>query len=578
MKKRISRLNRCLGISFILSVIMSQLTGYAQTTPKADDVISIGVDLKIDKGPLKPIWAFFGHDEPNYTYMKDGKKLLTELSQLSPVPVYMRIHNILNTTEGPISLKWGSSNVYTEDKNGNPIYDWTIIDKIFDTYKERGMKPLAQIGFMPKALSSNPEPYRRGGRAGDPPEIRKIPNGNGWAYPPKDYDKFAALIYAWVQHSIERYGKAEVETWLWEIWNEPDGGFFRGTVDDYIKIYDYATDAIKRALPTAQVGGPHTTGPYGARGAAFLKTFLTHVVTGKNSVPGKTGVPLDFIAFHAKGTTSMANGVDQMDVGKQLRDINKGFEIVASYPTLKHVPIIIGESDPEGCAACLVEAYPQNNYRNGSMYASYTAASFARKYDLAEAWGVNPKGAVTWAFEFENQPWFAGFRDLATNGVDKPVLNVFRMFGMMEGNRVGTSGGSGYYYLSIRDSSVRGKTPDINALATKNNNSASVLVWNYHDVNAILPPSQVKVRVTGFPADQVKLSHYRIDQEFSNSYEVWKKMGSPQKPTAAQYAELEKAGQLQMLTSPVMVKTTNGEATIDFQLPRQGVSLLKFTW
>lgn len=578
MKKKISGLKRWLGISFILSVVISQLTGYAQTTPKADDVISIGVDLKIDKGPLKPIWAFFGHDEPNYTYMKDGKKLLTELSQLSPVPVYMRIHNILNTTEGPISLKWGSSNVYTEDKNGNPVYDWTIIDKIFDTYKERGMKPLAQIGFMPKALSSNPEPYRRGGRAGDPPEIRKIPNGNGWAYPPKDYDKFAALIYAWVQHSIERYGKAEVETWLWEIWNEPDGGFFRGTVDDYIKIYDYSVDAIKRALPTAQVGGPHTTGPWGARGAAFLKTFLTHVVSGTNLATGKIGSPIDFIAFHAKGSTSMVNGVDRMDVGKQLRDINKGFEIVASYPTLKHVPIIIGESDPEGCAACLVEAYPQNNYRNGSMYASYTAASFARKYDLAEAWGVNLKGAVTWAFEFENQPWFAGFRDLATNGVDKPVLNVFRMFGMMEGNRVGTSGGSGYYYLSIRDSSVRGKNPDINALATKDNNSASVLVWNYHDVNAILPPSQVKVRVTGFPADQVKLTHYRIDQEFSNSYEVWKKMGSPQKPTAAQYAELEKAGQLQMLTSPVMVKTTNGEATIDFQLPRQGVSLLKFTW
>ena len=100
----------------------------------------------------------------------------------------------------------------------------------------------------------------------------------------------------------------------------------------------------------------------------------------------------------------------------------------------------------------------------------------------------------------------------------------------------------------------------------------------FRSVNEILPPSSVKVRVTGFLVDQVKLSHYRIDQEFSNSYEAWKKMGSPQKPTPAQYAELEKSGQLQLLKEPEMVKVTNGEATINFQLPRQGVSLLKFTW
>jgi xylan 1,4-beta-xylosidase len=555
--------------------IFIRISSYAQT---ADNAVSINVNLNVDKGPLKPIWAFFGGDEPNYTYMKDGQKLLTEISKLSPVPVYLRIHNILNTGDGSPSLKWGSSNAYTEDKNGNPVYSWTIIDKIFDTYKERGMKPLAEIGFMPKALSANPEPYRHSGRPGDPEEIRKLPNGNGWAYPPKDYVKFAALIYEWVNHCVQRYGKAEVESWYWEVWNEPDGGFFRGTLEDYLKLYDYSADAVKRALPTAKVGGPHTTGPGGARGAAFLRSFLDHVVIGKNYATGATGSPIDFIAFHAKGATSMVNGVNQMDLGHQLRDINKGFEIVSSYPTLKHTPIILGESDPDGCAACLVSASPQNAYRLGTQYASYTAAAFARKYDLAEGWGVNLRGAVTWAFEFENQPWFAGFRDLATNGVDEPVLNVFRMFGMMLGNRVGVSKGTAYNYLTIRDSSVRGKDPDINALAAKDDKSVTVMVWNYYDINSVQPPSPVKIKISGFTADQVKLSHYRIDKDFSNSYEVWKKMGSPQKPTPEQYATLEKAGQLQMLDTPEMIKTTDGTVTLDFQLPRQSVSLLKFTW
>src|SRR3546814_12569894 len=95
------------------------------------------------------------------------------------------------------------------------------------------------------------------------------------------------------------------------------------------------------------------------------------------------------------------------------------------------------------------------------MNSSYTAAAFARKHDLADAHGVKLLGAVTWAFEFENEPWFAGFRDMATNGVDKPVLNVFRMFGMMSGSRVEVGGNLAYDYKAIRDKSVRA-APDIN--------------------------------------------------------------------------------------------------------------------
>src|SRR5262245_58914425 len=106
------------------------------------------VDAAREREPMKPVWAFFGYDEPNYTYMKDGTKLLSELAALSPVPVYVRAHNLLTTGDGQAALKWGSTNAYTEDASGRPRYDWTIVDRIFDTYVERGMKPLAEIGFM----------------------------------------------------------------------------------------------------------------------------------------------------------------------------------------------------------------------------------------------------------------------------------------------------------------------------------------------------------------------------------------------------------------------------------------------
>lgn len=542
--------------------------GFAQ-----QDSVVININTNVSKGPMKPIWAWFGYDEPNYTYMKDGRKLLTEISQLSKIPVYVRVHSLLVTGDGTAALKWGSTNAYTEDVAGNPIYNWTIIDKIFDTFIERGMKPIAQIGFMPQALSSKPEPYRHFWKPGD--------NYNdiytGWAYPPTDYKKFAALVYEWVKHSVARYGKAEVESWYWELWNEPNIGYWKGTPEEYIKLYDYTADAVKRALPTAKIGGPEVTGPQGGSSPKFFRAFMDHIVNGTNHVTGKKGAPLDVITFHAKGSPKVVNGIVQMNMGTQLRDIDKGFEIVASYPTLKHLPIIIGESDPEGCAACSEELSPQNAYRNGTMYSSYTAASFARKYDIADARKVNLLGAVTWAFEFEDQPWFAGFRDLATNGVDKPVLNIFRMFGMMQGNRVTVSGTLNYDYQQIRDASVRGEQPDINALAAKDKNSATVMVWNYHDDNKTAPPSLVVVKISGLPVT-AQLHHYRVDQEHSNSYETWKKMGSPKKPDAAQIAILEKAGQLQLLSSPEWVHTKKGEIIIRMMLPRQGVSLLKFNW
>ena len=545
----------------------------AQQSPVAS---TITVDLaKKTTEQLKPIWAWFGYDEANYTYMKDGKKLLTELAALSPVPVFVRCHNLLTSGDGKPALKWSSTNAYTEDANGNPVYNWTIADSIFDTYIHRGMKPLAQIGFMPEALSVKPE----SDSFQLTPDKQKVYHYTGWNYPPKSYEKYAALVYQWVKHCVERYGKNEVESWYWELWNEPDISYWKGTVDEYIKLYDYCADAVKRALPTIRIGGPETTNPGSDNAGRFLRTFLEHVVNGKNYVTGKKGSPIDFITFHAKGQPKVINDTVWMDMGVQLRHIDKGFAIIASFPSLKGLPVIIGESDPEGCAACPADIYPNNDYRNGTLYSSYTAASFARKYDLAKNRGINLKGVVTWAFEFEDQPWFRGFRDLATNGVDKPVLNVFRLFGMMQGNTVPVVSNSRYNYISIRDSSVRGDKPDVNGLAAANDHSASVMLWNYHDKNDLnVAATSVAVSLNSIPSKKIMLLHYRIDQEYSNSFTAWKKMGSPQQPTPAQVEELERAGALQLLGSPQWIDVKEGKVKIEFDLPRQGVSLLKITW
>ena len=550
--------------SLLFLIIFLSANVFAQ-----NPTVSINVDLNKVKGPMSPIWAWFGYDEPNYTYMKDGKKLLSEIAELSPVPVYVRAHNLMTSGDGTPALKWGSTNMYNEDKDGRPIYNWAIIDSIFDTYIQRKMKPLAQIGFMPEALSIKSEPYRHTWAPG----VAYSNIITGWAYPPSDYKKWAELIYQWVTHCVGRYGKAEVESWYWELWNEPDGYYLMAPnrVQEYCKMYDFASDAVKRSLPSARIGGPHSTG--GA--AKFLRAFIQHCLYETNQATGKVGSSLDFVAFHAKGSPKVVDGVVRMNMSSQLRNINDNFAVIASFPELNDIPVIIGESDPEGCAACGMQTNPENAYRNGTMYSSYTAASIAREYDLADRYGVNHIGSVNWSFEFENQPWFFGFRDLATNGVDKPVLNVFRMLGMMSGKRVEVSGDLAYNYQSICDASVRGERTDVNALATKDNSSVAVLLWNYHDDDIKGSATPVSLTISGMSGKKAVLSHYRIDSNHSNSYEVWKKLGSPQNPTPEQYKLLEKAGNLDQLSPPQPIKISKGTLKMDVDLPRQAVSLVK---
>ena len=551
----------------IISCLNNDVSAQDQNEP-----VKIQVDLSKEKGNMTPIWAWFGYDEPNYTYMKDGKKLLSQLAALSPVPVYVRTHSLLCSGDGVPALKWGSTNAYTEDANGNPVYNWRIIDSIFDTYIQRGMKPLAQIGFMPEALSTKPIPYKHNWKPGD--SYSTI--FTGWAYPPKDYNKWRELVYQWVKHSVERYGQKEVESWYWEVWNEPNG-YWKGTQEEFLKLYDYAADGLKHALPTARIGGLNIAGTSGANAVKFMNLFVKHCLYDTNYATGKIGSPLEAFLFHAKGNPTLKNGVVWMNMAPQLRDIAAGMKLAASYPETKNLPLIVGESDPEGCAACGMATNPSNAYRNGTMYSSYTAATFARKYELNDQYNTNLIGAVSWSFEFENQPWFYGFRDMATNGVDKPVLNVFRMFGMMKGKRVEAKSNRMYALKTLLDSSVRDKT-DIGVLASRDTKTAAVMIWNYHDEDKQSPAENIEVSIDNLSSKKIKLTHYRIDSEHSNSYEVWKKMGSPQNPTANQIAKLEKAGMLQTIGKTENITPKAGKIMIAVLLPRQAVALLKIDW
>ncbi|MEO8351452.1 MAG: beta-xylosidase, partial [Chthoniobacteraceae bacterium] len=249
------------------------LSAISQLVIAADDVASFDVSIRVEAdkplGELKPIWRFFGADEPNYATMRDGEKLLGELGALRPESVYFRTHNLLTTGDGTPALKWGSTNAYREDADGHPDYDWTILDGIFDAYRTNHVRPYVELGFMPKDLSIKPEPYQHRWWPG----AKYDEIYTGWAYPPKSYEKWAGLVRAWTQHCVEKYGADEVRHWYWETWNEPNIGYWRGTRDEFFALHDHAIAAVRDVLPNARVGGPDVAG---GPGGDFLKAFLEH--------------------------------------------------------------------------------------------------------------------------------------------------------------------------------------------------------------------------------------------------------------------------------------------------------------
>ncbi|HEX7597578.1 MAG TPA: hypothetical protein VF518_05145, partial [Polyangia bacterium] len=538
------------------------LAGTPAARAQPPGVVSISVDATAPGAPIERVWSFHGYDEINYTTAPEGRALLSTLVAAHTAPVHVRSHFLLNTGDGTPAMKWGSTNVYTEDADGNPVYSWTLTDGIMDTITAVGAFPLVEFGFMPQALSPHPSPYRNS---------TTLTLNSGGLYPPTDYAKWAGIIRAWALHASERYANVEAN-WLWELWNEPDTGYWRGTFADYTRLYDYTEAALHEVLPNAAIGGPAVVFPQGD----FLKQFLEHCAGGSNAVTGKTGTRLDLVTFHAKGGVTIAEGHVQMDLGNQLRLHRSGFDAVASFAPFQTTPIYITEADPEGCAACPTSSNPEYAYRNSSAYGAYEMAMMKHTLELASEVGVKLGGLLTWAFTFPGTPPFAGYRVLATNGIGLPVLGAFKLLGRLAGSRLPLTSTGSRPLNDILVNGVRGE-PDVDGMATQNGTEIEVLVWNYHDdvMAASFTPVHVSINVPSSFGASARLSHLRVDESHGNAYTVWVSQGMPPSPSAPEVVALQQAMDPSSLDpEKTLSVAADGSVRVDFDLPRFGVSLI----
>ena len=497
------------------------------------------VQVHLDRQqPLRRIWRYIGYDEPNYTYTPSGRELLAKLGSMSDAPYFVRCHFLLCSGDGTGQPKWGSTNVYTEDGEGRPVYSWGILDRIMDTIIETGCVPFVEVGFMPRALSSAPpgEPYQG-------------PTAPGWRYPPTDYGRWMELVRALGTHCLERYGLREVSRWYWELWNEPDISYWRGSVDEYCRLYDYTVAGLTSVLPQAKVGGPGTTSPGRPAAGAFLDAFLRHCTSGTNAVTGQVGTRLDYVSFHSKGG---GYGIEP-DAPKKTPTISAlvghvtaGLDIAGRFPELRGHEVVLSECDPDGWAAGSIRDNPNLFYRNTEYYASYVASAACKLLELADERGPRVDGMLTWAFQFEGGEHFAGLRTLSTNGIDKPVLNVFRLLSRLGGTRLGLTSGPACSPSGRGGGVDASSAPDVSGIAATNELGViQVFLVSHHDDWDVHGSTEVTIRVSGLVhGREYAVRCRRIDDRHGNAHTAWVEMGSPQPPSLAERARLREASRL----------------------------------
>jgi xylan 1,4-beta-xylosidase len=529
------------------------------------------VRVNVDKRfPLRRIWRYVGYDEPNYTYTAAGRELLGKLGAMSDGPYFIRCHFILCTGDGTGRPKFGSTNIYTEDAEGNPVYSFQIVDQILDTILQTGCVPFVEIGFMPQALTTAPAdvPYD---------ETRNA----GWGYPPRDYSRWADLIRALARHCVARYGLREVSRWYWELWNEPDIMYWQGTTQEYCRLYDFTEWALHSVLPQACLGGPSVTGPDKPAAAEFLEAFLEHCVRGENAATGQNGTRLDLITFHTKGggyRTDHEAPKETPTIHRLVSHVETGLETLARFPQLEGLEVNLSECDPDGWAAGGRHDNPNLNFRNTEYYASYVANTACKLIDFRADGPNRVDGMLTWAFQFEDREYFEGLRTLSTNGIDKSVLNVFRLLARLGGMRLELScDGSRDPLESGPD--APDALPDVSAIAaTDQKAGVQVFLCSHHDDWDVRVSNTIHIALEGLaPEKRYSVTLWPVDHNNANAYTAWVAMGSPQKPSDEQLNQLRIASTLKPVRGRTVESDGHGKAEVTATLMTHAVCLLEIT-
>jgi xylan 1,4-beta-xylosidase len=553
------------------------------TTP-ASEPVRVDVDASAVQGELTRLWTSIGYDEINWTYTPRGRDVLATLAGFGDGPYLIRSHYMFNSGTGMGLPHWGSGNVYHERADGSPWFDFQLLDRAYDTVVEMGHIPIVELGFTPRALVPDTAAQRFAFQPASPTQYSEYEAG-WWSFPPKSLARWAELVSATAEHYARRYGKARVADWFWEVWNEPDIGYWRGSVEEYLQLYRASAEAVRSVLPQALVGGPATTGDLtpvaglSAQGPDFLDSFLDFC-TGQ-------AVPLDFVTFHTKGAyfrpwrsylpPGQVSAPQSPSMVKMLREVRHALRQVAARPALAGAECLADECDASVPAHH--GRYDNSNfaYRNTEYFPVFQCSLMKKLLDLDEARTARLRAATAWAFYIEGERCFEGTRSLVTyGGIEKPLLNAYRLLGRLGGLRLRATSSAAWPVNLIDE--ARSVPEEVDVLAAKSPDGVvTALVWRHDDDQHRDEQAERQVRVTirGLGTEPVLVRQWRIDSSHGNTYQAWQALGAPDYPSQAEVEQIAAAGRLGQLEPERRELPSDGEVVIDLDLPLPSVSLLE---
>jgi xylan 1,4-beta-xylosidase len=477
---------------------------YSQTSTER-----VVIDARAAGRPFPHFWEqTFGSGRAILTLRESYRSDLREVKKVTEFK-YVRFHNLLHDEDG----------VYDEDERGNPIYNFSYVDQIYDGLLANGVRPFVEISFMPKKLALRQDVH--------PFWYQQIVS------PPKDYAKWDALMRALAEHLVERYGIEEVAQWYFEVWNEPNIDFWTGEPKQatYFELYDHTARALKAVNSRLRVGGPSTSS------AHWVDDFLRHVAA--------ENVPIDFVSSHgyADDTVEDLFGThEDIPMDQRLcRAIKKVHDQIA-VSARPNLPLMWTEWN--------VPSFGPLHARD----TGYVGAALAD--DILQCDGlVDMLSFWTFSDVFEeggpkHEPFDGGFGLMAMGGIKKPSYTGFAVLHKLGHERI------------AQDAS--------NVLVTREKDGKLVIAeWNLVDPDRKGSPRTIEFQISGVPANAaVRVT--RADAEHGNTLAAYKKMEGPRYPTRAQVQQLNRVADENRSEELHLTK-----GTITLEVPVNGIVVLE---
>lgn len=497
-------------------------------------------------GENTSFWKATGTDLLYYLAEKPAGQTLLDRMEVTKSCVYLRNHYTLMpfVREG---LEVGID-VYSEDTNGNPVYDFSRVNRIYREFVKRGLKPIVEYDYLPEELVGST--FSSGNDEG-----MSVRNSI-----PVDWDKWSNLLVAFTQNLVDTFGIDEVKTWYFEVWNEPDG-WNRKEIQDFYKLYDVFAASVKSVHPDLKVGGPACYHEW------FLQGFLEHVCNGMNHVTGEKGSPIDFVSYHIYGLSG--SWLNKAPVIKpQVQRFTKSVlwiqRMFKKHPQLGNVEFHINEWGLSSHYQKTADKYSDLEYRNSEESALFLVKLVDCLYAIKDQYGFSTDQLLYWggAWEAHKNKFFMGHRTLTTAGnTPKPIQTAFEMLAQLKENRI----------------EVKGPLPGerVGILATQDKNSElALLVYNYNETDDNLKVlDNIEIDLLGMIGTEIHVQEITMDSSRNNTYREWQRQGAPNDTSRADMKRMMDIAKLN-LTKQYQVRIKDGIGKLKLNLPRHSMTLI----